>query len=129
MMFYEMEWTPDLATCTALLDALCRVGGLEAAGAFFHRMVAKAIALLLMCSEGFCFITGRLLVEATLVSMLSACANLGGADGLGTGMAVHAYIVRHELDLTTFLGTALLDMYGKQATYLLSKQYKHVSSS
>ena len=28
-------------------------------------------------------------------------------------MSVHAYVVRHGVDLTAFLGTALIDMYGK----------------
>ncbi|KAI5005586.1 hypothetical protein ZWY2020_032829 [Hordeum vulgare] len=58
------------------------------------------------------FNIGRL-EEATLVSVLSACANLDGAGGLAVGTAVHAYVFRHEADSTTFLGTALIDMYGK----------------
>lgn len=56
---------------------------------------------------------GRRLEEATLVSVFSACANLDGGEGLAAGMAVHAYLLRHEIELTAFLGTALVDMYGK----------------
>jgi hypothetical protein len=51
--------------------------------------------------------------EAMLVSVLSACANLDGAEGLAVGMSVHACVVRHGVELTTFLGTALNDMYRK----------------
>ncbi|KAI5000730.1 hypothetical protein ZWY2020_010689 [Hordeum vulgare] len=45
--------------------------------------------------------------EATLVSVLSACANLDGAGGLAVGTAVHAYVFRHEADSLTFLGTGV----------------------
>nr|CAB3466516.1 unnamed protein product [Digitaria exilis] len=129
-VFDDMVGSPDLAVCNALLDALCLAGDLEAAGAFFERMVLKdAVSWTTLLSglsrggrhhcalevfRGFLLDnTGRRLGEATLVSVLSACANLDGAEGLAAGMAVHAYIVRHELDVTSFLGTALVDMYGK----------------
>ncbi|RCV19528.1 hypothetical protein SETIT_3G392900v2 [Setaria italica] len=75
-VFDEMEGSPDLAACNALLDALCLAGDLEAAETFFRRMAARDA-------------------------------------GLAAGVAVHAYLVRHELDLTAFLGTAVVDMYGK----------------
>ncbi|KAJ1266399.1 hypothetical protein BS78_08G148100 [Paspalum vaginatum] len=129
-VFDEMEGSPDLAACNALLDALCLAGDLDAAGAFFEGMAARdAVSWTTLVSglsrgghhrcalevfRGFLLDSmGRRLVEATLVSVLSACANLDGAEGLTVGMAVHAYIVRHEVELTAFLGTALVDMYGK----------------
>ncbi|KAF8655702.1 hypothetical protein HU200_061024 [Digitaria exilis] len=129
-VFDDMVGSPDLATCNALLDALCVARDLEAAGTFFERMVLKdAVSWTTLLSglsrdgwhqcalevfRGFLLENmGRRLGEATLVSVLSACANLDGAEGLAAGMAAHAYIVRHELDLTSFLGTALVDMYGK----------------
>ncbi|CAN6357058.1 unnamed protein product [Urochloa humidicola] len=132
-VFDEMEGSPDLAACNALLDALCLAGDLEAAGTFFEQMAARdAVSWTTLVSglsrdgrhrcalevfRGFLLDNSmrgrRRLQEATLVSVLSACANLDGAEGLAAGMAVHAYIVRHELDLTPFLGTALVDVYGK----------------
>ncbi|CAL5092293.1 unnamed protein product [Urochloa decumbens] len=130
-VFDEMEGSPDLAACNALLDALCLAGDLEAAGTFFERMAARdAVSWTTLVSglsrggrhrcalevfRGFLLDSsmGRRLEEATLVSVLSACANLGGAEGLAAGMAVHAYMVCHEVELTAFLGTALVDMYGK----------------
>lgn len=51
--------------------------------------------------------------EATLVSALSACANMDGAGALPGGIQIHGYIIRHESRMTAFLGTALIDMYGK----------------
>ncbi|RLM98026.1 hypothetical protein C2845_PM06G34070 [Panicum miliaceum] len=125
-----MEGSPDLAACNALLDALCLAGDLEAAGTFFEQMPARdAVSWTTLVSgrsrggrhrcalevfRGFLLDNmGRRLEEATLVSVLSACANLDGAEGLMSGMAVHAYMVRHEVEPTAFLGTALVDMYGK----------------
>ncbi|CAL4905082.1 unnamed protein product [Urochloa decumbens] len=132
-VFDEMEGSPDLAACNALLDALCLAGDLETAGTFFERMEARdAVSWTTLLSglsrggrhrcalevfSGFLLDNSmgrrRRLEEPTLVSVLSACANLDGAEGLVAGMAVHAYMVHHEVELTAFLGTALVDMYGK----------------
>ncbi|CAD6258710.1 unnamed protein product [Miscanthus lutarioriparius] len=125
-----MEGAPDLASCNALLHALCHAGDLDAAGDFFERMAARdpvswttlvsgllrggrhrfalqVFRRFLLCN------LGRRLEEPTLVCVLSACANLDGVEGLTEGMAVHAYLVRHEVELTAFLGIALVDMYGR----------------
>lgn len=122
--------SPDLASYNAMLDVLCLSGDLTAAKEFFERMVVRDVVswttLISGLSRNGCHWdavevfrgllednnNGRL-GEATLVSVLSACANLDGAEGLAVGTAVHAYVVRHEIDLTAFLGTALIDMYGK----------------
>ncbi|OAY80719.1 Pentatricopeptide repeat-containing protein [Ananas comosus] len=45
--------------------------------------------------------------------VLSACANLHGPEGLAIGIEIHGGIIRREAQLTAFLGTALIDMYGK----------------
>ncbi|OVA09771.1 Pentatricopeptide repeat [Macleaya cordata] len=51
--------------------------------------------------------------EATLVTGLSSCANLDGGGGLYQGRQIHGYIVKSGIELTVFLGTALISMYGK----------------
>jgi pentatricopeptide repeat protein len=129
-VFDEMEGPPDLASCNALLDALCHAGDLDGAGDFFERMAVRDpvswTTLVSGLSRGGrhrCALevfrgfllgnVGRRLEEATLVSVFSACANVDGGEGLAAGMAVHAYLIRHEIELTAFLGTALVDMYGK----------------
>ncbi|XP_020276412.1 pentatricopeptide repeat-containing protein ELI1, chloroplastic-like [Asparagus officinalis] len=48
--------------------------------------------------------------EVTLVSVLSACANLGA---LGLGKWIHRYVERASTRLGLFLGNALSDMYSK----------------
>ncbi|KAF8406947.1 hypothetical protein HHK36_006068 [Tetracentron sinense] len=48
--------------------------------------------------------------ESVLVTILTACANLGA---LSQGMWVHSYAKRHNLDSNHILATALADMYSK----------------
>jgi len=89
----------DAVTWTTFVSGLSRGGR--------HRCALEVFREFLLGNMG------RRLEEATLVSVLSASANLDGAEGLMSGMAVHAYMVRHEVEPTAFLGTALVDMYGK----------------
>lgn len=48
--------------------------------------------------------------EATLVSVLGACAHLGALE---QGKWVHGYLKSDGMRLNVFVGTALIDMYGK----------------
>lgn len=48
--------------------------------------------------------------EVTMVSCLSACAQLGALD---IGIWIHHYIEKHNLSMNVVLGTALVDMYAK----------------
>ncbi|KAF7840724.1 putative pentatricopeptide repeat-containing protein [Senna tora] len=51
--------------------------------------------------------------EATYVSVLSSCANLDGKTALDCGKQVHGYVVANEVNLGVFVGTSLIDFYGK----------------
>ncbi|URE25288.1 Pentatricopeptide repeat-containing protein [Musa troglodytarum] len=48
--------------------------------------------------------------DATMVSLLSACAHSGALD---QGEQLHAYMEEHKIKLNTILSTALVDMYAK----------------
>lgn len=48
--------------------------------------------------------------DCTLVNILSACARVGA---LSQGKWVHAYIKKNKINISGFLGTALVDMYSK----------------
>ncbi|XP_071720792.1 pentatricopeptide repeat-containing protein At2g29760, chloroplastic-like [Rutidosis leptorrhynchoides] len=48
--------------------------------------------------------------EVTLVSSLSACAQVGALD---TGKWIHVYIKKHKVKLSCHLVTSLIDMYSK----------------
>lgn len=125
---------PDLASCNAMLDVLCAYNGMGLANEFFKGMRMRDIISWTTIINGFsrngCHYNAiqffkRLIHEsdnsygkvgpneATLVSVLSACANLHDRKGLATGKEIHAYIIRQEIHLTAFLGTALIDLYGK----------------
>ncbi|XP_057972325.1 pentatricopeptide repeat-containing protein At1g08070, chloroplastic-like [Malania oleifera] len=53
---------------------------------------------------------GIMPTEATVVSLLSACAHLGA---LSQGLRVHAYINERKIEVNSIVGTALVDMYCK----------------
>ncbi|KAK1646630.1 hypothetical protein QYE76_064435 [Lolium multiflorum] len=132
---FEEMGTPDLASANAMLDVLCTAGDLPSATEFFQRMAERDVVswttLVSGLSRNGCHQdaveafrglladnnnnnnTRLALGEATLVSVLSACASLDGAEGLAAGTSIHAFVVRHGVHLTAFLGTALIDMYGK----------------
>ncbi|KAM7275847.1 hypothetical protein ACFE04_017713 [Oxalis oulophora] len=57
-----------------------------------------------------CFVTPN---EATFVSLLSLCSNCNNGESLRIGKQIHGYIVGNEICLTSFMGTALIDLYGK----------------
>ncbi|XP_073000172.1 putative pentatricopeptide repeat-containing protein At1g10330 [Typha latifolia] len=130
-IFAEMPH-PDVASCNAMLDALCGNSDMSSATRFFENMACRDAISWTTLISGFsrngCFGEAieqfkRLLHEnwqrevrpneATFVSVLSACANLEGPKGLFLGKEIHSYIIKHETQLTAFLGTALIDMYGK----------------
>ncbi|XVF34141.1 hypothetical protein REPUB_Repub18cG0032900 [Reevesia pubescens] len=48
--------------------------------------------------------------EMTLVSILAACRDLGD---LSLGMWVEGFVVKHKMEFNSFIGSALIDMYGK----------------
>ncbi|KAF6167682.1 hypothetical protein GIB67_017177 [Kingdonia uniflora] len=48
--------------------------------------------------------------EVTLVSVLSACANIGA---LSMGRKVHSFMEDRKFELNVFVGSALIDMYSK----------------
>lgn len=55
-------------------------------------------------------VEGVTVSEATMVSVLTACAHLGA---LAQGKWAHGYIQKNKIRITVTLGTALIDMYSK----------------
>ncbi|XP_047319579.1 putative pentatricopeptide repeat-containing protein At5g40405 [Impatiens glandulifera] len=116
---------PDLVTQTAMLVACARSGRLDFAQEVFDKMpVRDTISWTAMISG---YAQGGLPMdalrlfnsmqlqsvevnEASMVSVLSACTQLGAIE---QGRWAHAYIERHNLPMTVTLGTSLVDMYAK----------------
>ena len=48
--------------------------------------------------------------EMTLVSVLGACGDLGD---LSLGRWVEGFVVENKMELNSYVGSALIDMYGK----------------
>ncbi|XP_039141221.1 pentatricopeptide repeat-containing protein At1g08070, chloroplastic-like [Dioscorea cayenensis subsp. rotundata] len=60
--------------------------------------------------------------DATIVSLLSACAHLGALD---QGRRLHDYIDGNNIELSTILATALVDMYAKCGSFAQAWQIFH----
>ncbi|KAF7842436.1 pentatricopeptide repeat-containing protein [Senna tora] len=57
--------------------------------------------------------------EVTLVALISACSNLGA---LSQGIWAHLFVLRNNLVMNRFVGTALVDMYSKCGCVNLARQ-------
>lgn len=92
---------PDLATWNSILAAYARSASsgcdtslsLEVL-CFFNEMQSSSIRP----------------NEVSIVALVSACADLGA---LSQGAWAHTYVLRNNLKLNRFVGTAVLDMYSK----------------
>ncbi|XP_077249519.1 tetratricopeptide repeat (TPR)-like superfamily protein [Tasmannia lanceolata] len=119
---------PDLVSCNSMLDALCKNGNADSALVLFTQMTKRDVVSWTSMINGFAtnqrfreaiqlfenmMTNNEKPNEATLVSVLSACANSDEGGALHQGKQIHAYIIRNEIHLTAFIGTALIDMYGK----------------
>lgn len=128
-MFDEIV-DPCVIACNSLLDACGRNGEMDSAFELFQRMPVTDVVSWTSVINGFSknglhakavMLFGEMIEnkgvvlapnEATFVSVLSSCANLD-QGGVHLGKQIHGYVMRNEIILTTTLGTALLDMYGK----------------
>ncbi|ONK55619.1 uncharacterized protein A4U43_UnF830 [Asparagus officinalis] len=84
----------DIVSWTALIDGYVRCSRYKEALALFHALQNTNI-----CPD-----------EFTIVSMLTACAQLGALE---LGEWVRVYIERKKIKMDAFMGNALIDMYSK----------------
>ncbi|CAK7354318.1 unnamed protein product [Dovyalis caffra] len=125
---------PCIVEYNAMLDAYAKNGDMGSACFLFKSMPKRDVVSWTSVINGFaknglfgeairlfremmlhddvecCFVKPN---EATYVSVLSSCANLGERGVLCIGKQIHGYIVRNDVFLTVFIGTALVDFYGK----------------
>ncbi|ESW27737.1 hypothetical protein PHAVU_003G227900 [Phaseolus vulgaris] len=118
----------DVVSWNCMIDGCSKVGNASLAVEFFNRMPASVknvvswnsmLALHARVKNyGECLrLFGRMMEgrevmpnEATLVSVLTACASLGR---LGLGMWVHSFIRSNNIKSDVLLSTCLLTMYSK----------------
>ncbi|GAV69701.1 PPR domain-containing protein/PPR_2 domain-containing protein/PPR_3 domain-containing protein [Cephalotus follicularis] len=120
---------PCAVECNAMINACCKSGEMGSAVLILNSMPKRDVVSWTSVINGFvmngCSVEAvqffRKMMccsvrpnEATYVTVLSLCANLGIGGGLCRGKQIHGHIVRNELALTVFMGTSLIDLYGKQ---------------
>ncbi|XP_062009435.1 putative pentatricopeptide repeat-containing protein At1g10330 isoform X5 [Rosa rugosa] len=132
-VFDEMT-EPCVVACNAMIDGLGKNGDMGGAVSMFERMPERDVVSWTSVISGFgrngwfgegVWFFKRMMGsedvrggfvkpnEATFVSVLSSCANLDGWGSLYWGKQIHGYVVRNEVQLSVFMGTALVDLYGK----------------
>ncbi|XP_019053332.1 PREDICTED: pentatricopeptide repeat-containing protein At2g22410, mitochondrial isoform X2 [Nelumbo nucifera] len=92
-LFDEMP-EKDVVPWNAMISGYVQCNRRKEALALFHEMQAMNIKP----------------DEVTMVSLLSACSQLGALD---VGVWIHHYIEKHSIWINVALGTALVDMYAK----------------
>lgn len=92
---FDMMPSQDIAAWNALISACEQSGNPKEALAIFNELKVSNKAVP---------------DEVTLVSTLSACAQVGAMD---VGGWIHLYIKKHNLKLSCHLATSLIDMYSK----------------
>ncbi|KAK3414706.1 hypothetical protein EUGRSUZ_H00033, partial [Eucalyptus grandis] len=128
---------PCVVACNAMLDAFGKSGVMGSAVSLFSRMperdvvswtsVINGLGSNRRFEEALEFFRDMMVHEdiksgvvkpneATYVSLLSSCANLPGGGARYYGKQIHGYIVRNDTGLTAFVGTALIDFYGKTSS-------------
>ncbi|KAL8154294.1 hypothetical protein V2J09_012054 [Rumex salicifolius] len=92
-VFDEIVWK-DLVSWNSMISGYAKMGFASDAVELFQRMREDGFGL----------------DEMTLVSVLTACGDLGE---LNIGRQIEDYIVKNNWVLNTFVGTALINLYGK----------------
>lgn len=115
----------DVVVSTALLNMYGKIGCLEDAWAAFHSIAKRDLvswnAMLRICAQHGqskealqlfkqMLWEGVILNKTTYVTILSVCAS---HKLLAEGKHIHEHIVNNCFESNVFVGTALLDMYGK----------------
>lgn len=122
---------PDLVTCSALISGYARLGCVEDVNRLFLEMVELGIKPNLVCWNGVIsgfnvsgnykdavLMFGKLHFEGfkpdgcSVSSVLSA---LGDLEDLKVGVQVHGYVIKEGLAKDKWVGSSLIDMYGKCA--------------
>ena len=102
-LLFECMPQRDVVSWTSIINGFERNGCFSEAIKFFEKMMVHEDVMACLVKPN----------EATYVSVLSSCANLNGGGALSCGKQIHGYVIRNEIELTAFTGTALIDLYGK----------------
>ncbi|OIV93739.1 hypothetical protein TanjilG_16590 [Lupinus angustifolius] len=122
---FEGVQNPDLVCQTAMLHACAKCGDVDFARKMFDEMPHRDFVVWNAMVAGYAQcgrsrealdlfqlmqMEGVKINEVSMVSVLSACTQLGALD---QGRWAHAYLEKYDIRMTVTLGTALVDMYAK----------------
>ncbi|KAI9089224.1 hypothetical protein K1719_029503 [Acacia pycnantha] len=132
---FDRMLTKDVVSWNSMIDGYAKIGNVSLARKFFDRMPVRNVVswnsmlALYVRSKNFseCLrLADRMMErgeampnEATLVSVLTACANLGRLD---IGSRVHSYIKSKGIKSDVLLSTSLLTMYAKCGAVDMAKK-------
>ncbi|XP_028762459.1 pentatricopeptide repeat-containing protein At3g29230-like [Neltuma alba] len=127
--------TKDVVSWNSMIDGYAKIGNVSLARKFFYQMPIRNVVswnsmlAIYVRSKNFseCLrLADRMMErgeampnEATLVSVLTACANLGRLD---IGLRVHSYIKSKSIKSDVLLSTSLLTMYAKCGAMDMAKE-------
>lgn len=125
----------DVVSWNCMVDGYAKIGNISLARKFFDEMPFRNVVswnsmlALYVRSKNFgeCLkLAGRMMEkgeampnEASLVSVLTACANLGRLD---VGLRIHSYIKSKGIRSDVLLSTSLLTMYAKCGAMDMAKE-------
>ncbi|XP_010277978.1 PREDICTED: pentatricopeptide repeat-containing protein At5g66520-like [Nelumbo nucifera] len=124
----------DVVSWNSMISSYARIGHIRTAKSLFDQMPDRntiswsaLIAGYVQCGlsrealSHFSRMQAELIKpnEVTLVSVLSACAQLGALE---QGKWVHGYLKSNNMEGSVFLGTSLIDMYAKCGEVELAKE-------
>ncbi|KAK9667769.1 hypothetical protein RND81_13G010300 [Saponaria officinalis] len=123
---FELMEFRDVFSWTSMVNGCAKCGELELARRYFDEMPAKNVVSWNAMIAGYsqnnrpkdalelfhAMVDGGLVpIEATLVCILSACAQ---SSNLNSGQWIHHHYIRqNKIEITVSLGNALIDMYAK----------------
>ncbi|XP_044976885.1 putative pentatricopeptide repeat-containing protein At5g40405 [Hordeum vulgare subsp. vulgare] len=126
--------SPDVVCVTAMLGALSAGGDVDTARELFDGMPQRDHVAWNAMLTGYVRVgrsrealglfdemqkAGVAVSEVTLVSVLTACAQMGALE---RGMWVHSYVCSRGMRVSVTLGTALVDMYSKCGVVTMSME-------
>ncbi|KAA8524711.1 hypothetical protein F0562_011134 [Nyssa sinensis] len=103
LLLFEQMPLRDVVSWTSMINGYGGNGYFGEAIKFFEKMMAHEDVMGYVVKPN----------EATFVSVLSSCANSDGGGALYQGKQIHGFIIKNEIELTVFMGTALIALYGK----------------
>ncbi|XP_073030001.1 pentatricopeptide repeat-containing protein At5g43790 isoform X1 [Primulina eburnea] len=113
---FNRIWEPDLATWNSMLSAYARNDTFSLVDNIHGNTGFSLEVLSLFSSMQKSLLEPN---EVTLVALITACADIGA---LSQGTWAHVYVIRNNLSINHFIGTALITLYANSGCLDLACQ-------